>query len=219
MMKKIVFSALLSLFFGVVVLGQRSVMNTPGKYLMPMDQASKAFPGKAKGGELWVVFSDRPNNPLYSDRSCSSPNGKKLEFMDPMYVVDESENAIRIIEISDADARGNLLEGAASRASWIRKENMLLWSTCLKTRDVNLPEFKGGIFNKKAMVLNIISEEQQVKRAPGFYAHPRCYPGDSINSALVYQINYVYKETDKAYLLDDIPEIQDLDRDHPRIKE
>jgi len=138
--------------------------------------------------------------------------------MDPMYVVDESENAIRIIEISDADARGNLLEGAASRASWIRKENMLLWSTCLKTRDVNLPEFKGGIFNKKAMVLNIISEEQQVKRAPGFYAHPRCYPGDSINSALVYQINYVYKETDKAYLLGDIPEIQDLDRDRPRIK-
>ena len=189
-----------------------------GKYTMPMDNASAALPGKTKEGELWVVFSDRPSNPLFSDKSCGSPNGKKLDFMKPMYVIDETESSVRIIEINDADARGNLKEGAVSRASWVKKENMLLWRTCLKTRDVNLPEFRGGVFNKKAMVLNILGDNQRVLRVPEFCSHPRCSPSDSINAALVYQINYVYKETPTAYLLADIPEINDLVNDLERVR-
>lgn len=220
MKKSIIITELLLLFLFAcgVVKGQSVVKNTPGKYMMPMDNASSALPGKTKEGELWVVFSDRPSNTLYSDKSCSSPNGKKLNFMTPMYVIDETELSIRIISIDDADARGNLKEGATTRASWIKKENMLLWKTCLKTRDVNLPEFKGGVFNKKAMVLNILSDNQQVGRTPEFYSNPRCSPSDSINSALVYQINYVYKETATAYLLADIPEISDLNNDPQRVR-
>ncbi|MCF8360194.1 MAG: hypothetical protein K9H26_15680 [Prolixibacteraceae bacterium] len=218
MNKSIIFLALLTLFCSVVVQGQNSVMETPGRYMMPMDRASESFPGKEKGGELWIVFSDRPNNPLYADRSCRTPSGGTLDFMHPMYVIDESETTIRVVEISDADSRGNLLENAKDNSAWVKKDDMLLWSTCLKTRDVNLPGFKGGIFNKKAMVLNIISSGQKVLRAPGYYSHPRCYSGDSINSALVYQINYVYKETDNAYLLGDVPEIRSIERDLPRIR-
>ncbi len=209
---------LVFLFYGVVVKGQSVVKNTPGKYTMPMDNASAALPGKTKEGELWVVFSDRPSNPLYSDKSCSKPNGKKLDFMKAMYVIDETESSVRIVELSDADARGNLKEGATSRASWIKKENMLLWRTCLKTRDVNLPEFRGGVFNKKAMVLNILGGDRQVRRIPEFYSNPRCSPSDSINAALVYQINYVYKETPTAYLLADVPEISDLVNDTERVR-
>jgi hypothetical protein len=219
MKKCLIITELLLVFIlsGVVVKGQSVVKNTPGKYTMPMDNASASMPGKTKEGELWVVFSDRPSNALYSDKSCAAANGRKLDFMTPMYVIDETETAIRIISIDDADVRGNLKEGAASRASWVKKENMLLWKTCLKTRDVNLPEFKGGIFNKKAMVLNILSGNQ-VGRTPEFYSHPRCSPSDSINSALVYQINYVYKETATAYLLGDIPEISDVNNDPKRIR-
>ncbi len=220
MKKKFLFIELLLvfLFYGVVVEGQNVVKNTPGKYTMPMDNASAALPGKTKEGDLWVVFSDRPSNPLFSDKSCGKPNGKKLDFMNPMYVIEESESSIRIIELSDADARGNLKEGATSRASWIKKENMLLWRTCLKTRDVNLPEFRGGVFNKKAMVLNILGDNQRVLRVPEFCSHPRCSPADSINAALVYQINYVYKETPTAYLLADVPEINDLVNDLDRVR-
>jgi hypothetical protein len=220
-MRKVLFITellFLFLFLGAVVNGQSVVKNTPGKYMMPMDNASATLPGKTKDGDLWVVFSDRPNNPLYSDRSCASPNGQKLDFMKAMYVVDESETTVKVININDADARGNLIDGAVSRAAWVKKENMLLWKTCLKTRDVNLPEFKGGIFNKKAMVLNILSDNQKVGRIPEFYSNPRCNPSDSINSALVYQINYVYKETPTAYLLADIPAILDINNDCQRVK-
>jgi hypothetical protein len=220
MKKVLIITELLLLFicFGIGVKGQSVVKNTPGKYMMPMDNASAAMPGKTKEGELWIVFSDRQNNPLFSDKSCSSPNGQKMEFMKAMYVIEESETAIRVINLDDADARGNLIEGASSRAAWVKKENMLLWKTCLKTRDVNLPEFKGGIFNKKAMVLNILSDNQKVNRIPEFYENPRCSPPDSINSALVYQINYVYKETPTAYLLADIPEISDVNNDRQRVR-
>jgi hypothetical protein len=209
---------LLFLYFGIDVKGQSVVKNTPGKYMMPMDNASAAMVGKNKEGELWIVFSDRQNNPLFSDRSCASPNGQKMEFMKAMFVIEESETSIRVINISDADARGNLLQGALTRSAWVKKENMLLWKTCLKTRDVNLPEFKGGIFNKKAMVLNILADNQRVNRIPEFYDNPRCNTTDSINSALVYQINYVYKETPSAYLLADIPEITDINNDRQNVR-
>ena len=197
---------------------QHSVMKTPGKYLMPMDNASEGFPGKNKEGDLWIVFSDRPDNAIYTDKACKTSSGKKMAFMEPMYVIEEAADAIKIISLKDADFRGNLAEGAESRSGWVTKDNMLLWKTCLKTRDVNLPEFKDGIFNKKAMVLNILSGNQKVIRAPEYYSNPRCQPSDSINSALVYQINYVYKETPTAYLLAEVPQILDVKRDAALVK-
>ncbi|MGF7139422.1 type VI secretion system protein TssR domain-containing protein [Roseimarinus sediminis] len=220
-MKKIVLFLQLVLFsFSAMnAMAQQSVMRTPGKYMMPMDNASAAFPGSAnKEGELWVVFSDRPDNQMYSDKACQKANGQKLDFMQAMYVIAETDKAIQVVEFDAADMRGTLKDGARDRAAWILKDNMLLWRTCLKTRDVNLPEFKDGIFNKKAMVLNIISGNQSEIRVPEYHAHPRCSQRDSINSALVYQINYVYKETPTAYLLADIPEILDVERDKPRVK-
>jgi len=214
----VVFFLLVSFIYGDVVFGQSSVMKTPGKYLMPMDNASLALAGSVKKqGELWAVFSDRPNNPLYSDKGCSSSSGKKLDFMQPMYVISETETSVRVIAITDADMAGNILNNAASTAGWIKKENLLLNKTCLKTRDVKLPEFRDGIFNKKAMVLNLLSAGQQM-RVPEFYSNPRCSPNDSINSALVYQINYVYKETPTAYLLGELPDIIDVANDASKIK-
>jgi hypothetical protein len=218
-MKKVYFVAgLFFLFISVIAHGQSTVRNTPGRYTMPMDNASAAMQGKTKEGDLWVVFSDRPNNPLYSDKNLKNTTGQRMDFMRAMYVIDENETAIRVINVSDADARGNLRDGAIANSGWVRKDNMLLWKTCLKTRDVNLPEFKGGIFNKKAMVLNIISSSQSARRIPQFYSHPQCNPADSINAALVYQINYVYKETPTAYLLADIPELSDLTNDPKRVR-
>lgn len=198
---------------------QHSVMRTPGKYLMPMDNASATFPeSKTKEGDLWVVFSDRPGNPVYSDKGCSKAIGRKLGFMDAMYVVAEDQKSIKVVDFEDVDFRGNLVDGASSKAVWVPKDNMLLWRNCLKTRDVNLPGFKDGIFNKKAMVLNIISGTQKTIRVPEYYSDPRCQPADSINSALVYQINYVYKETPTAYLLGEVPKIEGIERDKARIK-
>lgn len=220
-MKRILYISSLLLFLLTFngVNAQHTVMRTPGRYLMPMDNASAAFPGSgSKKGALWVVFSDRPENAVYSNKACTNATGEKLDFMQVMYVVDESENAVKVVPFDAVDFRGNLKDGAAVKAVWALKNNMLLWRTCLKTRDVNLPGFKDGIFNKKAMVLNIISDDQQTIRVPEYYSNPRCQSGDSVNSALVYQINYVYKETPNAYLLGDIPEIEDVEQDVSRVK-
>jgi len=196
------------------VSGQNTVRRVPGKYLMPMDNASAEMPGnKNKEGELWIAFSDRKDNQLFSDKTCRSAAAKKLSFMQAMYVIEETPDAIRVVEINDADPRGNLKEGATARSSWIKKDNMLLWRTCLKTRDVKLPEFRDGVFNKKAMVLNIVSGAQKQFRVPSYYSHPRCNAPDSINSALVYQITYVYKETEDAYLLGDLPQITNIEKE------
>lgn len=205
--------------FTNVSVGQQNVMKIPGKYIMPMDKASQMMGGsKLKEGDLWMVYSDRPNNPTYTDKACKSASGKVLKFMQPMFVIEESETAVRMVEISDANPRGLLSPGAASRAVWVPKDLMLLWSTCLKTRDVSMPEFKGGIFNKKAMVLNVLADNHGIKRVPQYHSHPRCNASDSINSALVYQINYVFKETETAYLLGETPQIMNLETDLSKIK-
>lgn len=201
------------------VSAQHSVLRTPGKYMMPMDNASANISGASnKEGDLWVVFSDRPSNPVYSDRACTNATGRKLDFMEALYVVEESPTSVKIVNYDDVDFRGGLKDGASSNAVWVPKDKMLLWRTSLKTRDVNLPEFKDGIFNKKAMVLNIITGNNRNIRVPEIYSNPRCNPSDSISSALVYQINYVFKETETAYLLSDVPDIVDVQRDAQYIK-
>lgn len=221
-MKIMYFGLMLFLVFqmvGLAAQAQQNVMKIPGKYIMPMDKSSQMMAGsKLKEGDLWMVYSDRPANQLYTDKACKSASDKRMKFMQPMYVIEETENAVRVVDVVDANTRGVLSPGAASRALWVPKDMLLLWSTCLKTRDVSLPEFQGGIFNKKAMVLNVLSENQGVKRIPQYHSHPRCSATDSINSALVYQINYVFKETETAYLLAEVPQILNLEADISKVK-
>lgn len=204
---------------GLATQAQQNVMKIPGKYIMPMDKSSQMMAGsKLKEGDLWMVYSDRPANSLYNDKACKSASDKRMKFMQPMYVIEETENAVRVVDVVDANTRGVLSPGAASRALWVSKDMMLLWSTCLKTRDVSMPEFQGGIFNKKAMVLNVLADNQGIKRIPQYHSHPRCSSADSINSALVYQINYVFKETETAYLLAEVPQILNLEADLSKVK-
>ena len=86
------FGLVLFLVFQMVVLStqaQQNVMKIPGKYIMPMDKTSQMMAGsKLKEGDLWMVYSDRPANPLFNDKACKNASDKRMKFMQPMYVIE-----------------------------------------------------------------------------------------------------------------------------------
>lgn len=188
----------LGLFF--FELSAQQVMYTPSKYVNPVDAESAPIMG-LQGQDFWMVFSDRANNRMYSDENCTVSTGKSVKFMQSFIVIKESssQSAVRVVDNRYVTEKGILKDGYESQSGWMKKSNLLLSRRCLKTRNAKLPGFENGIFNKKALVLNIVSENLTNYEPPKYHSGPGCR--NVLDTALIYQINFVFKETDNAYLL------------------
>ena len=178
----------------------QQVMYTPSQYVYPVDAESDPILGQP-GQDFWMVFSDRAKNTMYSDESCSVSTGDPVSFMKSFIVIKESADgtALRVVDNRYVTEKGVLKEGYQANSGWMKKANLLLSRRCLKTRNAKLPGFENGIFNKKALVLNIVSETTSNYEPPKYFSNPGCT--SVIDTALIYQINFVFKETETAYLL------------------
>jgi hypothetical protein len=176
------------------------VMYTPSAYVYPVDAESAPILGQP-GQDFWMVFSDRANNTMYSDENCTVSTGEPVKFMRSFIVIKEStdQTALKVVDNLWVNEKGILKQGYAPYSGWMKKSNLLLSRRCLKTRNAKLPGFENGIFNKKALVLNIVSDSLSNYEPPTYYSDPGCH--GVIDTALIYQINFVFKETGDAYLL------------------
>ena len=181
-------------------LSAQQVMYTPSIYVNPVDSESEPILGQP-GQDFWMVFSDRSNNSMYSDEYCTARTGETVNFMRSFIVIQESadKSAVKVVDNRFVNEKGLLREGYQANSGWMKKSNLLLSRRCLKTRNAKLPGFENGIFNKKALVLNIISGSLSDYTPPKYYSDPACTK--VIDTALIYQINFVFKETEEAYLL------------------
>ncbi len=175
-------------------------MFTPSSYVYPVDAESAPILGQP-GQDYWMVFSDRSGNTMYSDESCTVTTGETVKFMRSFLVIKESadQSALKVVDNLYVTERGLLKEGYQSHSGWMKKTQLLLSRRCLKTRNSKLPGFENGIFNKKALVLNIISDSLSDYSPPKYYSDPACTR--VLDTALIYQINFVFKETASSYLL------------------
>lgn len=178
----------------------QQVMYTPSAYVYPTDKESAPILGQP-GQDFWMVFSDRTTNTMYTDENCTVTTGEPVKFMQSFIVIKESadQTALRVVDNKYVTERGVLKEGYQSHSGWMKKDNLLLSRRCLKTRNAKLPGFENGIFNKKALVLNIVTETTKNYEPPKYFSDPACTK--VIDTALIYQINFVFKETETAYLL------------------
>ncbi len=185
-----------------VKVAAQQVMYTPSNYVYPVDSESEPILGQA-GQDFWMVFSDRAGNTMYSDENCTVSTGEAVKFMRSFIVIKESadQSALRVVDNRFVTERGALKDGYQSNTGWMKKSNLLLSRRCLKTRNAQLPGYDNGIFNKKALVLNIISGSLTDYAPPKYYSDPSCAASKVLDTALIYQINFVYKETGDAYLL------------------
>jgi len=108
----------------------KKVLGMPIKYERP---TGRTISGKQPRSNLsryspWVVFSNEADNPVYLRRRTSSPEVRKIQFMDIFYVVEEKEDWVKI---ATANSVKRLKSKSIQPVGWIPKDKLLLWSSAL----------------------------------------------------------------------------------------
>jgi hypothetical protein len=194
----------LSLLSGILTVHEsdaQQIIRTPGDYIYPVDESS--LPVSASGSaEPWLVFSDRSGNAMYTDEYCRVIITRDVAFMRAFYVIGESidKESLRVVTDDFVSHDGTLMPGFEDHSGWMRKSALLLSRRCLKTRNSGIPGQQFGLFDKKALMWNMIPSNPQAEHIPSFfYSEPGCTR--VIDTALFFQINFIYKETEDACLV------------------
>lgn len=149
----------------------------------------------------WVVYSDRDNNTSYT-RPGGSVVFKTLGFMEEFKVAEISTNYLHIYKETQASPLNLGISTSAVDYGWISMDNMLLWQHCYQDAVTHI--------DKKAMVLNTFEGTTNVSIDNQALTYKK-NPGLTINSdnkARLFEILFIYKQTDKAVLLGEDIEIQ-----------
>lgn len=131
-----------------------------------------------KGDTDWFVFSDRPDNKIYSSSSSTSGVRGRADFLQMFKVKSETD---KYLELTDPDDPGNVI-------GWMPKNNLVLFVRSMR---------KPNKVAKKAMIINKLEDLKRNKKNNQFYKDPELrevIPDETIN---VYTICYVYKRNPK----------------------
>ena len=164
--------------------GQHRAWEVPKKYLNPSENIGSVHADEPTSSQtIWLVLSDRANNPVYASPNTQTPS-RTIPFLEQLTVMDIQGNRLEVTKI-DNIINGRLIPGRPS--FYINQDNVLMWSRCL----TSLPYR----FDKKAMVLNVWKEDnvEALKEKPQYYDTPS-REGNVVEEAGTYQIRYVYKE-------------------------
>jgi hypothetical protein len=100
--------------------------------------------------ELWIVFSDRNNNKIYTLPDTTSQVRNIANFLDAFYVAAQNDDFVLLVQ-------GNLKKGKFEKdvnfMGWIPKRNLILSKHTLKDKNY---------IYRKALVINSINHIQEV---------------------------------------------------------
>jgi hypothetical protein len=142
----------------------------------------------------WVVYSDRDNNSTYT-RPGGSEVFKTIGFMEEFKVAEISSNYLHIYKETKASPTYPVISPSAVDYGWISMDNLLLWQHCYQDLVTHI--------DKKAMVLNTFEGTTNVSldnQALSFMKDPGLRI-NSGNKARLFEILFIYKQTDNAVLL------------------
>ncbi|MDZ4823872.1 MAG: type VI secretion system protein TssR [Flavobacteriales bacterium] len=100
--------------------------------------------------DAWFVFSDRDNNPTYTDKDCTKPNGKMMSFMDLFYVVEVAEEGRKLLLVKVDGEIGETFGLKDVKWGWVDYSRMLLWRKPLVKKESR--------FTRKALVVTPYDE-------------------------------------------------------------
>jgi hypothetical protein len=187
----ILFSGLI--LFPIIFFGQTPVLNLPKKYTSPTSVIEAPKPDDVLSQQLWFVWSDRSNNPVYLN-SVGSEKVAELEFGAACAVLQVEGDRLLIANLQDV--RHRLLNAEAKAIGWIDFNNLVLWSECLKAGPCKL--------NKQALVFNADDSDSltQIDIPPKFLNGPD-HSYEAINDAgrNLVRKHFVFKESADFLLL------------------
>jgi len=124
--------------------------------VQPKDYISKPHQILPKSAErvpsgsnsLWVVYSDRDNNPTFTEPKAGAAVKEKIQFRQPFIVWDEEDEWVRICEYTPEaiDREKKTFKHDVKDYGWVEKRKMLLWQKSV------IDPATG--FTKKCMAIN-----------------------------------------------------------------
>jgi hypothetical protein len=128
----------------------------------------------------WYVFSNKNNNKLYSD--ANAVIGSDIGFLEPFNVLAETPDKVKVKKLGGAEL------------GWMNKKDLILLDHC---------ERKANMVSKKAMIINILEpgHHHDTVEQYRFFYDPELRQRNIKEKRNVYEILYVYQETDNALLL------------------
>jgi len=181
------------IFYGTFA--QQAVLPIPQNFKYPIEGRLAIDVSQGVPGSLWMVYSDRDHNPIYTSSKGEIRNGS-LAFLEAGYVVDVKGEYMHLYTDPEISVRGGL-SAKAKEIGWVHKDKVLMWTHCL---------MHPNKVARKSMILNQVSSngassvtelKAQVLR---FATNPQRSVVSDRESRL-FEIFYVYKEEGNSLLL------------------
>lgn len=168
-------------------------MDLPRFYFKPGLTVSEDNILSTNTGLAWEVFSDRNDNPIYSDYQGSHVKGK-VDFLESFFVINEVNGFLHVF-IDSAPTNGYLSK-KAKEVGWIRKSNLLLWKNCLFE-----PLRKTQLLITTTGYIDLFSSEPDVNsNGVVVYFDPELKTKSQFKTQQSH-IYYVYKKEGEAFLI------------------
>ncbi len=212
---------ILLIFFSVIIdikdcFSQSKVylaVKMPKKYLMPNGEvlgkvsSSERDPTVNEG--TWIVFADRDNDTVYQDKNLAIVK-TQVEFMERLFVVDETEFALRVVRyqsygtLKKEKGGTKLIVDDYDDLGWMPKKKLLLWQTSIIDIGTN--------FVKKAVPVQRLKEGDSDSKAAAdrlrkgkgicdFYPSPTAATFDTLKDVNYFNYLFVFKEENGRVLL------------------
>ncbi|MBT3383199.1 MAG: hypothetical protein HN778_14220 [Prolixibacteraceae bacterium] len=149
-------------------------------------------------GDQWIVLSDRPENALYSNRSCTANNGLELGFKDIAYVVEQTNTSLRVV-LPESVMGSNLKTNWLENSGWIKRANVALSREALKINNIPIIGCSDNVNYRKALV---VTQMDNMSETPVFYDSPT--GGNTGAEIGLAQIYYVLKDEASRLLLSEV---------------
>jgi hypothetical protein len=140
-------------------IGKMSPLKLPKMYEQPTGAINKKNAEPTKNPGHWIVFSDREENKTFADKNCTKEYSS-VNFMQPLMVVDQTDNEVRVVEYDPADmpvqseGKKTLFKSNAVEKGWIKKTKLLLWSISLVNDTTK--------YSMKAIAVKKLGDNQEI---------------------------------------------------------
>jgi hypothetical protein len=125
-------------------------------------------------GTPWIVFSDRDDNDVFSNRGLTGPI-TQVDLGKRFLVLSQSGNSLEVIEFRESEFTMSIATGTCTPKlqnplrGWMSKDRLLLSQECLKVCNIDIPKAPLGFFPLRGLFVNSFGGNQfdNLYKTPG----------------------------------------------------
>ena len=182
-------------------MGMPKIFNNEEESWRWEDVAKRRAWGELSTTKYWTVYIDREGVKSYKDSIGNDVKERSLGFMDA-YKVADVKNGRALLYKDKGMLKDLLISSQAKSVGWVSVDELLLWSTCPRTRNQ---------VYKKAVIIKNVEQLNPVKGAdeasPEFFKSPKEEVGNGYRATEL-DFYFVFKSVGLSVLLYDGNEIR-----------